>query len=292
MTMLAQPIGAAVANRIETALQPRLDRAAQRPLVLGICGAQGSGKSTVARLLAERLRAEGRNCAVLSLDDLYLDGARRTALAASVHPLLRTRGVPGTHDPALALAVIAALGRDETVMLPRFDKARDEPGEPEAHAGPAEIVIFEGWCVGARPQKPAELIEPVNALERNQDADGRWRHWVNDQLAGPYQPLFTRIDMLALLAAPNFDVVANWRIEQERTAAGPMSHDQIRTFVEYYRRLTEHCLRHGASWADLTIRLDAERGQAPFSQGTSGGMVEPSGIEPLTSCMPCRRSPS
>jgi len=258
MTTQPEPAGDA-ANLIEAALSPRLAGADRMPFVLGICGAQGSGKSTVAALLAGRLRAAGRNCAVLSLDDLYLDGARRAALAAAVHPLLRTRGVPGTHDPALGLALIAALGRAETVPLPRFDKAADAPGRPEPHHGPAEVVIFEGWCVGARPQEAAELIAPVNALEREQDADGVWRRWVNDQLAGPYRALFGRIDMLVLLAAPGFEVVAKWRFEQERGAGGPMSEDEVHNFVEYYRRLTQHCLRHGPEWADMTIRLDAHR---------------------------------
>jgi D-glycerate 3-kinase len=257
--MNSEPAGASVANLVEPALAGRLDAASRAPFVLGICGAQGSGKSTVAALFSQRLRAQGRNCALLSLDDLYLDGAHRRRLAETVHPLLRTRGVPGTHAPALGLALIEALGREGTVQLPRFDKARDEPGPGEPHEGPADVVLFEGWCVGARPQAPGDLAEPVNALERERDPDGVWRHYVNDQLAGPYRALFERIDMLVLLAAPGFDVVADWRIEQERKAGGPMGDDEVRAFVAYYQRLTEHVLRNGPAWADLTISLDADR---------------------------------
>lgn len=257
--MISEPAGAGLANLIEPVLAGRLRAPRRTPFVLGICGAQGSGKSTVAALLAEQLRAEGRNCALLSLDDLYLDGAHRRRLAEAVHPLLRTRGVPGTHDPALGLALIDALGHSATVQLPRFDKTRDEPGTPELHEGRAHIILFEGWCVGARPQEPRELAEPVNDLERERDPDGSWRGYVNGQLAGPYRALFERIDMLVLLAAPGFDIVADWRIEQERRAGGPMRDDQVCAFVAYYQRLTEHMLRMGPCWADMTIRLDAGR---------------------------------
>ncbi|WP_245646743.1 kinase [Sphingomonas soli] len=231
----------------------------KRPFVLGIAGAQGSGKSTVARALAERF-----GCPILSLDDLYLDGTSRSALAARVHPLLSTRGVPGTHDPAAGLAAIESLGRPGVTHLPRFDKARDEPGAPEACQGPADILILEGWCLGVQPQPESELAAPVNPLEAEQDRDGVWRRWVNAQIA-PYQPLFARIDMLVFLAAPGFDVVLRWRTEQEhalRRALSPdagMSDVQVAEFVQHYQRLTEHMLRHARDWADLVIPLDEAR---------------------------------
>lgn len=221
--------------------------------MLGIAGAQGSGKSTIARALASRF-----GCPVLSLDDLYLDGAARQRLAETVHPLLRTRGVPGTHDVAAGLAAIEALARG-SALLPRFDKARDEPGAPEQVPGPAEMLILEGWCLDARPQGEAELAAPVNALERDRDPDGRWRRWVNEQLAGPYAALWARIDQLVFLEAPGFEIVADWRIEQERNAGGPMTDGEVRGFVQHYERLTRHMLRHGAEWADLTLRLDVSR---------------------------------
>src|SRR6185437_8649015 len=83
-----------------------LEESTDGPLVLGLCGAQGSGKSILARSLADRFASRGRRVAVLSLDDLYLTKAERSRLAQEVHPLLGTRGVPGTHDVALGLQIL------------------------------------------------------------------------------------------------------------------------------------------------------------------------------------------
>lgn len=185
-------------------------------MIVGLCGAQGSGKSTVAAALDRALTAQGLAVATLSLDDLYLGRAARRALAATVHPLLATRGVPGTHDVGLGVELLTRLRERLPVRLPRFDKGRDEP-VPAAEwvdAGACDVVLFEGWCVGARPQAEAELVAPVNALERDEDPDGRWRRYVNARLGGDYQALFA-IDRLVLLAAPGFAVVAGWRAEQE-----------------------------------------------------------------------------
>ena len=236
-------------------------------LVAGICGSQGSGKSTLARALARRAEAEGIAAAVLSLDDLYLTHAEREVLGGQVHPLLRTRGVPGTHDFALGLATIAALERGEPARLPRFDKGRDDRA-PESTwpAAPANtrLLIFEGWCMGAVPQSETELTEPVNALERDEDPEGIWRRYANRALAGPYRPLFERLDLLILFAAPGFEVVRDWRIEQERSlrdACAPAAMDdaQITRFIQHYERLTRHILTEMPGRADLVAWLDRDR---------------------------------
>ncbi len=243
------------------------------PLILGLCGAQGSGKSTLAAGLRDRLTADGMRVAILSLDDLYLGSAARDALARDIHPLLRTRGVPLTHDVTHGMAILDAVRAGQAVPLPRFDKARDEP-EPAVDwplAPPdLDLLIFEGWCVGARPQGTETLVEPVNTLERNDDRDGRWRRAVDAALATDYAALFDRIDRLALLAAPGFEVVARWRTEQEdalrdrlvtagRPTDGLMDRRAIERFIAHYERLTRWILREMPERADLVLRLDPMR---------------------------------
>ena len=236
-----------------------------RTLLVGLCGAQGSGKSTTALVIRHLLAAKGLRVAALSLDDLYLTRAERQALAQSVHPLLATRGPPGTHDIALGQSVITSLGQAGPTAVPSFDKAADDRRPREdwpVFDGPADIVLLEGWCVGARPEPPGALARPINALERDEDPDGVWRRYVNEALAA-YQPLFDRLDRLILLKAPSFAMVRRWRGEQEarlRAAGqGPrvMTDAEVARFIQHFERLTRAILAEGR--ADALVELGEDR---------------------------------
>jgi len=246
-------------------------------LVAGISGAQGSGKSTLSEALLDWFTGLGVPTALLSLDDLYCTRAERETLSRTAHPLFLTRGVPGTHDVALGLGVMDALARGDAARLPRFDKAADDrlPEEewPRAPAG-TRLLLFEGWCVGALPQPEAALLKPLNALERNEDPDGRWRGYSQAVLAGPYQRLFGRLDLLVMLAAPCFEVVRDWRAEQEAElrarsvagAPGVMGEEGLDRFLQHYERLTRHMLDEMPARADLVIRLAADRRPLSFER--------------------------
>jgi len=248
----------------------RLRQARRRTVVIGLCGAQGSGKTTIAEVSRRLLAERGLSAAALSLDDFYLTHEARRRLAREVHPLLATRGPPGTHDVGLAGAVLDQLKAPGRAALPRFDKATDTRAPRAAWPAvrtPVDVVIFEGWCIGAVAQGQAALAQPVNALERDEDPQGIWRGYVNDQLGGPYQDLFGRLDDLVLLAALGFEVIADWRSEQEaklraRTGGG-MSADEIARFVDHYERLTRWILSEMPARAGWTVQLDERR--QPFA---------------------------
>jgi D-glycerate 3-kinase len=241
-------------------------RRGQRPAIIGISGAQGSGKSTLARALAEAFKA-----AHFSLDDVYFSQAKRAELANNIHPLFATRGVPLTHDLDLLNATISALlqaGPDDQTPIPAFDKLRDAP--VDAHDWPVFIgrpgmIIVEGWCVGANALAARDLQEPCNILEHQHDPLGQWRTAWNSALSGPYQQLFARFDAILYLAAPTFDVILDWRCEQEETLLGiakgtlePQRRDKISKFIQYFERLTRHMLSGGVV-ATAIAHLDVDR---------------------------------
>jgi D-glycerate 3-kinase len=264
---LCRPLADAIAGWRQDAL---------RPIVVGVCGPQGSGKSTLCTVVAALLAERRLRTAVLGLDDLYLPKARRAAMAAAIHPLFKTRGPPGAHDIALGLSVLDALtgdGPPGDIALPAFDKASDDRRPPDQWPhimAPVDVVLFEGWCVGARPQASAALAAQINTLEAEEDPTGRWRASVEAALAGPYQTLFSRLDRLILLKAPNFEQVYAWRAEQEaklaaRLAAAPdpsrrtMSPDELRRFIRHYERLTRHILTEMPSRSDVVVELGPGR---------------------------------
>lgn len=257
--------------------QPNGEQAGQAtrltPQVVGINGAQGTGKSTLSELLKRLLQARHLQCVVFSIDDLYLTRAERASLARNVHPLLQTRGVPGTHDLAMGMKLLASLKAADSgshIAIPRFDKATDDrypkPHWP-IHSGPVDVIILEGWCVGV----PTAVLsgEPINTLEQEHDADGRWRAFIETQLA-EYQQLFAQIDKLLMLKAPSMESVIEWRTLQEQklrartqadaanAPAAMMTKAQLHWFIMHYERLTRVMLDILPERADVVFDLDNE----------------------------------
>jgi len=251
---------------------------ANRPLMIGINGAQGSGKSTLSSFLAHLLNREYQCHSIdLSIDDFYLTRPERRTLAERVHPMLNVRGVPGTHDVTLMNETLDALlkGTGEC-HVPCFDKSTDDrcpQHEWQQVRAPVDVVIMEGWCLGTRVQDDADLDMPVNSLESKEDPDGVWRHYVNEQIKDYYEPLYDKVDIWIMLQAPSFDCVFEWRLEQEskladslQASAGMgaslnrlMSASDVKRFIQYYQRLTEHTLATLPARVNYRYQLDANR---------------------------------
>ncbi|MGQ3041646.1 MAG: kinase [Brevundimonas sp.] len=237
-----------------------------RPALIAVVGAQGSGKTTLARAAAARFGG-----AQISIDDVYLTRAEREALARDVHPLLVHRGPPGTHDLALLNRLIddlSAAGPDDSTLIPDFDKRGDDRWPVERwrrFRGRPSAILIDAWCLAATPETDTALTGPLNALEREQDSDARWRRWVNAQVAGPYADFIRRFDAVVFLKAPGFDIVLDWRCQQEADLldvepADLPAHERERlsAFIQYFERITRHMLSGGIR-ADVTAQLDRNR---------------------------------
>ncbi len=267
VTDFYQPLGNAVAQSVEH----NRTASTSKSFIVGIQGSQGSGKSTCAAFLKLLLEAEhGLSVLATSIDDFYLTRAERQHLAMVKHPLFATRGVPGTHDVSMIQAMFDDALAGQRFRVPVFDKSIDDRAliEQWQHVdGPLDVVIFEGWCVGITAQAEDALVQPVNALECNEDPQGVWRGEVNRILKNEYQALFARLDLLISLQAPSFNCVLEWRQLQEdkmiaklqaagKSTARSQTPEQIERFISHYQRLTEHALHHMPSTADYLLQLD------------------------------------
>ncbi|ASP39484.1 hypothetical protein CHH28_12735 [Bacterioplanes sanyensis] len=250
----------------------QVERTVSTPIV-GIHGGQGSGKSTLSRALADWYHAAfGWHVVVVSIDDLYLPHQQRQTLAETIHPLLATRGVPGTHDVRMGIELmhrLRALTPGQTLHFPKFHKLSDDRlPQDQWHqvSGKVDLILFEGWCVACPAQSAEQLHHPINDLERHNDAQGVWRTWVNQQLQGDYQAWFALLDQLIMLQVPDMHAVYRWRQQQERdnraqTATGQPNRSlddaALQRFIQHYQRLTEHALKTLPKQADVVLTLNA-----------------------------------
>jgi D-glycerate 3-kinase len=238
--------------------------------IIGLSGGQGAGKSTITQVLKLILEIKyNLRVVYFSIDDFYKTLSERNSLAKNVNKLFKTRGVPGTHDTTLINKIFNNLTKKKfrTVFIPRFDKSRDDrfPKKYWQKIGQKpKVIIFEGWCVGARPQQNKDLLKPINILEKKQDLDLKWRLRVNNELKNEYKKIFNKINMLIFLKVPNFNCVYKWRLLQEKklklTSNGKkiMSPLKVREFIMYYERITIQMLKDLPNKAYVVLHLDRQ----------------------------------
>ena len=236
--------------------------------IIGLSGGQGSGKSTITGILKFILKRKYRlDLCVFSIDDFYKTKADRRKMSKKIHPLFFTRGVPGTHDLGLINKTIKKLKakKFKTVLIPKFDKSIDDRSKKskwQKIKKPPHIIIFEGWCVGARQQRDHELKKSLNPIEQKHDLDLTWRRTVNNSLKNQYKKIFRKIDKLVYLKAPSFEHIFKWRLLQEQKMKltlknkKTMSKPQVKEFIMFYERITRHMMRNFSKISDLTIFLD------------------------------------
>ena len=236
--------------------------------IIGLAGGQGTGKSTISNILKIILK-EGFNLTtvVFSIDDFYKTLKERKKMSKKINTLFSTRGVPGTHDEKLLLDCLKNLKSQKfkKIVIPKFDKSMDDrlPKKKwQQIKKKPKIIIFEGWCVGAKPQKKKDLLSPINTLEKDKDKNGKWRKYVNNKLNTSYKKIFKLIDITIFLKVPSFRHVYEWRLLQEQKlriaskGKKTMNSKQIRNFIMFYERITKNMLKDLSKKAEFVIKID------------------------------------
>ena len=236
--------------------------------VIGLTGGQGTGKSTISNILKIILKeAYKLETVIFSIDDFYKTLNERKKISKKISKLFVTRGVPGTHDTKMLFRCINDLKKNnfKKMIIPKFDKSIDDRCKKNKWLKVKKkpnIVIFEGWCVGAAAQKNKDLNIPVNKLEKKIDNKRIWRQKVNSELKKDYNKIFNLVDKLIFLKVPSFKYVFKWRLLQEKklriSSKGnkTMNDKQIENFVMYYERITKHMLKTLPKTADTVISID------------------------------------
>ncbi len=236
--------------------------------IIGLTGGQGTGKSTISNILKIILKeAYKLETVIFSIDDFYKTLNERKIMSKKISALFLTRGVPGTHDTKMLLNCLQTLKNDKfkNYIIPKFDKSTDDRFSKNKWLKikkKPDIVIFEGWCVGATAQEKKDLISPINKLEKHKDKNKIWRKKVNLELKKKYKKIFKLIDKLIFLKVPSFKYVLKWRLLQEKklrlTGKGNkiMTDKQINSFIMYYERITKHMLKILPKTADTVISID------------------------------------
>jgi D-glycerate 3-kinase len=243
----------------------------KKPLIIGLAGGQGIGKTTITSIITIILKKYFKlNAFKISIDDFYKTRKQRILLSKNKHPLLMTRGVPGTHDINIMLNFFRKIKvkKFKSLKLPKFNKAIDDRCKQSLWykiKSKPDVIILEGWCVGARSQNFRELRKPINSLEKIHDQNFKWRQYVNYQLKTKYKKLFNQLDYILFLKAKNFSLLRRWRLKQEKKLwlksknkknLKIMNKDQVKNFMDTYQRITQQMFKDMPKYSSIVMNLN------------------------------------
>ncbi len=242
----------------------------KRPYFVGLAGGQGTGKTTISSLIRIILIKYFRlNVFRISIDDFYKTRKERINLSKRVHPMLLTRGVPGTHDINMMLNFFknSKSKKFKRLKLPTFNKAIDDRFNKKKWYDlkkRPDVIIFEGWCVGAKSEKNSTLKKTINSMEKSKDQKQVWRKYVNYQLKSKYKNLYSQLNCLVFLKAKNFSLLQKWRLKQERklwvkskVKSKIMSKADVLNFMQTYQRITQNMFRNMPKYASVIFNLNS-----------------------------------
>ena len=244
----------------------------KNPYIVGLGGGQGTGKTTISSIISIILGKYFKlNVFVVSIDDFYKTRKERFLLSQKVHTSLTTRGVPGTHDINIMLDFFKRVKSKKfrSLKLPKFNKANDDRYKKKLWYSinkKPDVIIFEGWCVGARAEKNNTLKKAINSLEKIDDKKLIWRKFVNQQLKSKYKKLYGQLNCLLFLKTNNFSLLQKWRLKQEKklwlknkksSNNKIMSKIDVFKFMQTYQRVTQNMFKYAPKYASIILNLNS-----------------------------------
>jgi D-glycerate 3-kinase len=277
-------------QRVFETLLPKIlarHQSSTSPVVLGITGLQGSGKSTWAAKIVQLLRSHHLCTLAISLDDLYKthDDLIAQRIRNPENNLYRTRGQPGTHDEKLAEQFFNDIrGYQSPLRIPSFNKSkfngegdRAPRSEWPTITSKPDVIVFEGWCVGFRPLTSSEVEQklaqapknPISSLAKYQlrhllEVNENLKNYCNAFMGPPH------FDFLIHIDTNDLRNVYTWRLQQERQLIKEegvgMTDEEVSAFIDGYMpgyELYLEKLREGffdeKSGRQFRVLLDKER---------------------------------
>ena len=229
-----------------------------------ISGSQGAGKSTLAKLFKLVIeKIYKKKVMLLSIDDYYLSKNQRLKLSKKIHPLMITRGVPGTHNiTALKDHINHFKKQHFPITTPTFNKFKDDISHKRKVIKNAQLLLLEGWCCGSKPISNKYLFKNINNIENVFDKNKVWRKYYNSLLQNEYKDVFSLFDKQIYIQIPSFKYVLNWRYVQEKSNASKSNNKEIMNkadlhkFIQHYEKLTKWMMKTMPNKADIILKVD------------------------------------
>ncbi len=116
-----------------------------KPMIIGIAGGTGSGKTTLTRRLKQRF---GSAVSVISHDNYY---KRHDELSYEQRCRLNYDH-PDAFETDLLVEHLAALRRGEAIDCPVYDFTRHNRSDETLHIAPSPVILVEGILIFAEPK--------------------------------------------------------------------------------------------------------------------------------------------
>lgn len=164
-----------------------------KPLIIGIAGGTGSGKSTVARRVAESL--QGAKVAFIDMDAYYRDHSALT--------MEERRRVNWDHPDAFDTGLLArhleALGRGEAIEKPVYDFVHHARAPETVRIEPSDVIVIDGILLLVDERVRAECDVKVFV---DTDADTRLIRRIRRDMAVRGRPLEEILDQYLTTVQP------------------------------------------------------------------------------------------